>query len=336
MTPEELSAFISELGQPSYRAKQIREWLMRGVGFDGMTNLSKELRALLSEKASDGLPVIGNKLVSSDGTLKYLFSLADGQKIESVIMDYEHGASICVSSQAGCRMGCKFCASNTGGLARSLETSEMLGQLLVAQRDSGRRIGGIVLMGIGEPLDNYDNVIRFIRIASSPDGLNIGQRHISLSTCGVVPNILRLAQEDLQITLSVSLHAVSDAERDLIMPVNRKWGLGELLPACREYFDKTGRRISFEYALMKDINDDDAHADALTALLTKYFGREAPFHVNLIPVNEVAGRGFVRSRSADRFMQRLTTRHINATIRRSLGGDIDASCGQLRNRRDSI
>lgn len=331
MTHEELASFIKELGQPAYRAKQIREWLLRGVGFDGMTNLSKSLREQLIETADDGLPRIDKKLVSSDGTIKYLFELSDGQKIESVVMDYEHGATICVSSQAGCRMGCKFCASNTGGLVRSLKTSEMLGQVLVAQRDSGKRIGGIVLMGIGEPLDNYDNVIKFIRMASSPDFLNIGQRHISLSTCGVVPGIKKLMEEDLQITLSISLHATNDDERDLIMPVNRKWGLGELLPVCREYFDTTGRRISFEYTLIEGVNDDDRHADALAVLLQKHFGREVPFHVNLIPVNEVAGRGFSRSKSAERFMRRLNTRHVNATIRRSLGGDINASCGQLRN-----
>jgi len=327
----ELEEYFISLGQPKYRAKQVREWLYRGVDFDGMTNLSKDLRAKLIETSSSGIPTIARKLVSTDGTIKYLFELSDGQRIESVVMEYEHGTTICVSSQCGCRMGCKFCASNTGGLVRSLTSGEILGQVLKAQNDCGKRIAGIVMMGIGEPLDNYDNVLKFIRTVSSPECLNIGQRHISVSTCGIVPNIKRLANEDLQITLSISLHQTNDDERDILMPVNRKWGLDELMPACREYFEKTGRRISFEYTLIEGVNDDDAHADQLINLLNKFFGREAPYHVNLIPVNEVAGRGFNKTKKAERFLGRLLTRHINATLRRTLGGDINASCGQLRN-----
>lgn len=327
---EELKNFIVELGEPAYRAKQLREWLLKGAEIDDMTNLSKSLREKLKENSIYRLPKIERKLVSSDGTIKYLYRLHDGQLIESVVMAYEHGLSVCVSSQCGCRMGCKFCASNTGGLVRSLEVSEMLGQITAAAKDTGERISGLVLMGIGEPMDNYDNVMKFIRLVSDPSGMNIGQRHISLSTCGVVPGIKKLMDEDLQITLSISLHAVNDEERMEIMPVARKWCLAELLGTCREYFDRTGRRISFEYTLISGKNDDTAHADALAALLTKYFA-DTPCHVNLIPVNAVEGRGFAKSGNAANFCARLKSKHINATIRRTLGSDINASCGQLRN-----
>jgi len=330
MTRQELAQWLAGIGEQSFRADQILGWLMRGVPFRDMTNLSLALREKLEEAATDSLPEIERKYVSAvDGTVKYVFRMDDGQNIESVVMRYKHGNSICVSSQAGCRMGCKFCASNTGGLTRSLTPSEMMGQVITAQRDTGERISNIVLMGIGEPLDNYDNVMTFLRRITAPDTLNIGARHISLSTCGVVDNIYRLAEEDLQITLSISLHATDDAERSELMPVNRKWNLDQLLRACRAYFDKTGRRISFEYTLIAGKNDDDAHAEKLARLLRRYFGKDAPFHVNLIPVNEVKGRGFTASASADRFVRQLEKFHVNATVRRTLGPDINASCGQL-------
>lgn len=326
----ELASFVSSLSQPSYRAGQIKRRLLAGDGIEDMTELSKALRQTLSDIAETGLPRIERKLVSSDGTIKYLFALGDGQLIESVVMKYEHGSTICVSTEAGCAMGCKFCASNTGGLVRPLESYEMLGQVIAAGHDMGERIDGIVMMGIGEPLDNYENSIDFIRRVSSPDGLNIGQRHISLSTCGLADKIRALAGEDLQITLSVSLHAVTDEERSAIMPVNRRFNIDALLSAVKFYFDKTHRRPSFEYTLIEGVNDDEKHAAALASLLGKYFGRE-PFHVNLIPVNEVRGRGFSRPKSTLDFVRALESRHVNATVRRSLGGDINASCGQLRN-----
>lgn len=333
MTRPELADWLAALEQPAYRAAQIQSWLLKGVPFSDMNNLPRALRALLEEHADPSLPAIERKYVSAvDGTVKYVLRLRDGQLIESVVMRYKHGNTICVSSQAGCRMGCRFCASNTGGLARSLTPSEMLGEVIVAQRDTGERISNIVLMGIGEPLDNYDNVMTFLRRVSAPDTLNIGSRHISLSTCGLADKIERLAEEELQITLSISLHAVSDEERSDLMPVNRKWNLDALLRACRAYFDRTGRRISFEYTLIAGVNDDDAHARRLAALLHRYFGKDAPFHVNLIPVNEVKGRGFASSAFARRFADTLGRCHVNATVRRRLGPDINASCGQLVHR----
>ena len=331
MTLDELTVLTVEAGFEKYRARQLMEWMCRGMSFDEMTNLSRNFRGWLSENTFYALPRIERKLISAvDGTVKYAFSLYDGQVIESVVMKYKHGNTICISSQAGCRMGCRFCASNTGGLRRSLLPSEMLGQLIAAQRDTGERISNIVLMGIGEPLDNYDNVIRFLRLAGSSDGLNISLRNISLSTCGLADRIRQLAEEELPITLSISLHAVNDAERDQIMPVNRRFPIDTLLSVCRDYFIKTGRRISFEYALIDGQNDTPEHAAALAALLHRYFGSSMPFHVNLIPINEVEGRGFRRSRFAEAFQQRLTALHVNATIRRRLGPDIHASCGQLR------
>ncbi len=329
-----VTELLAELGEPAWRAGQIIEWAWRGVDFDGMTNLPVNLREKLAERATLNLPQIERKMVSSvDGTVKYLFRLADGEAIESVVMRYRHGNTICVSSQAGCRMGCRFCASNTGGTARNLEVSEMLGQVITAQKDTGERIDGIVMMGIGEPLDNYDNVLSFIRAVSAEDGLNIGCRHISLSTCGLADKIYRLAEEELQITLSVSLHACSDEERSALMPINNKWNLEALLRACRVYFDKTGRRISFEYTLIAGLNDTTAHAKRLAALLHSFFGRTAPFHVNLISLNEVDGRNYVRSDAAARFARELEGLRVNATVRRHLGPDINASCGQLRARR---
>ena len=332
MTFSELSEFVVSLGEPAFRAGQIRDWLYRGYDFSEMSNLPKTLREKLQNEAVNRLPKVYRKLVSKlDGTVKYLFSLYDGQLIESVVMHYEHGDTICISSQAGCRMGCRFCASTLKGKDRDLYPSELLGQVIVAQRDLGLRISGIVMMGIGEPLDNYDNVIRFLQLAGDPKGLGISYRSISLSTCGLVDKIYELAKLDFPITLSISLHAVCDEDRSAIMPVNNKYNMDALLTACRDYFQVTGRRISFEYTLIAGVNDDDAHANALAAVLKRYMPN-MPFHVNLIPVNDVAERGFKRGNkeAIRRFCRTLQNLKVNATVRRSLGSDINASCGQLR------
>ena len=332
--PEEIAALCRELGQPAYRAKQIFTFLSRGASVAEMSSLPKELRARLLEITEWRLPEVEEKLVSKiDGTVKYLFRLIDGECVESVLMRYEHGNSLCISSQVGCRMGCAFCASTIGGRVRDLRASEILGQVIAAEKDSGERVSNIVMMGIGEPLDNYDNVIRFLELVNHKDGLNIGYRHISLSTCGVVPGIDRLAKENLPITLSISLHAVTDEKRNAVMPVNRKWNISALLDACVRYYRVTGRRISFEYTLLGGKNDSDADADALAALLKDAFrGTGAPIHVNLIRVNEVKETSFVKgdAASAKRFAERLLSRGVNATVRRRLGADVNAACGQLR------
>lgn len=333
-TPAEIETLVLSLGEKKFRAKQICSWLWKGCGIDEMTNLSPAFREKLAEYAFVTKPEIAGKAVSAiDGTVKYLLRLCDGELIECVLMEYEHGTSICISTQAGCRMGCRFCASTLGGKKRDLTASEMLSEILTAQRDSGRRVSNIVMMGIGEPLDNYDNVIRFLSIVGSPEALNIGYRHISLSTCGIVPRIYDLAGERFPITLSISLHASNNEARSDIMPINKKYPIDMLLRACRDYFDTTGRRISFEYTLIADKNDSRENADELASLLLKYF-RGVPFHVNLIPVNPVRERGFVSGGAAkvNAFRARLEEKHINATVRRHLGGDIDASCGQLRNK----
>jgi len=301
-----------------------------------MTNIPKSLRDILTNEDIGILhyPKIVKKQVSSiDGTVKYLFELHDLQLIESVVMKYEHGNTICVSTQAGCRMGCKFCASTLGGKVRDLTAGEILGQIISAQRDFGERISGVVMMGIGEPLDNYDNVMRFLDIVGSPDSLNIGYRHISLSSCGLVDKINRLADEKYPITLSISLHATNDSERDKIMPINSKWNIDALLCACRDYFDKTGRRISFEYTLISGENDSPEQAKKLAELIKKYF-RSRPVHVNLIPLNHVDERSFRAGSRADvkTFCDTLNALGVNATVRRRLGPDIDASCGQLRHK----
>ena len=332
MTMPELTQFVTSMGESAFRAGQIRDWLYRGYHYDEMTNLPKKLREKLAVNTVDRLPTIYRKLVSEiDGTVKYLFAMQDGQLIESVVMRYEHGITICISSQAGCRMGCRFCASTLKGKDRDLYPSELLGQVIVAQRDLGERISGIVMMGIGEPLDNYDNVIRFLHLAGDPKGLGISYRSISLSTCGLVPRIYDLAKEDFPITLSISLHAVCDEERNAIMPVNKKYNMDKLLSACRDYFRTTGRRISFEYTLIAGVNDDERHAKALAAVLKQYLP-DMPFHVNLIPVNDVAERGFKRGNrdAIRRFCRMLQDLKVNATVRRTLGADINASCGQLR------
>ena len=334
-----LEAFLAELGEPKYRAAQIFSWMHRGVTIDGMTNLSKKLRETLNESAEVFFPRVEQKLVSKlDGTVKYLFALSDGNVIESVFMRYKHGNTICISSEVGCPMGCKFCASTIGGLVRKLKPSELLGQVIAAQNDMGERISNIVMMGIGEPLDNYDNVIKFLSLVGDPAGINIGSRHISLSTCGLVDRIDELAKLDLQITLSISLHAADDETRSSIMPVNNRWNIASLLDACRRYFNATGRRISFEYTLIAGKNDSPTYARRLASTLKHglYRGSKPfPIHVNLIPVNEVAETGFVRSGSdaVAEFAAILEKEGINATVRRKLGSDINASCGQLRRNR---
>ena len=326
----ELENYIVSIGEPKFRAKQIFGWLMKVRDLDGMNNVPRALTEKLKGDAFVSSVKLEEKRVSSDGTQKFLFSLYDGERIESVLMKYERGYTVCISTEAGCPMGCAFCASTLGGLSRRLLPGEMLSQVMYAQAEAGEKLSGIVLMGIGEPLDNYDNVLKFLRLVGSPDGLNIGYRHISLSTCGLVDKIYRLAEEDLPITLSISLHASDNETRSALMPVNKKWCIEELLVACRDYFAKTGRRISFEYTLAAGKNDTEKDARALSAILKKYCG-DMPLHVNLIPVN-ATGRGFSPSDRANvnRFAEVLEKNHIVATVRRHLGGDINASCGQLR------
>ena len=332
MRLDELQATFLERGLPKYRAAQVYRWLhQRGVtSFDEMTDLSKDLRAALPETFEIRSTEIALRRVSKlDGTVKYLFSLIDGETVESVLMQYHHGYSICISTQVGCKMGCTFCATGKSGFSRNLTPSEMLSEIQTAQRDAGVRISTVVLMGMGEPLDTYQNVLRFLELVSSENGLNIGMRHISLSTCGLVNRIYDLADKKLQLTLSVSLHAPNDEIRSRTMPVNRKWNVEELLKACRYYSDVTGRRISFEYAMISGVNDSDACAAELASRL-----RGIISHVNLIPVNDVTGTGYRKS-GEDRlrkFSAILEKRGITATVRRTLGSDIEASCGQLRRR----
>ncbi len=327
MTLEEMTAFLKEQGEPAFRAKQVFQWLHRGVtSFDDMTNLSKSLREKLSQTCFITAPQVERKQVSRlDGTVKYLWRLRDGNCVETVLMRYHHGNTVCVSSQVGCRMGCAFCASTIGGKVRDLTPAEMLDQVLFTQLDSGEHISNIVLMGIGEPLDNFDTVMRFLELVNHPDGLNIGMRHISLSTCGLVERIDKLAALRLQLTLSVSLHAPDDETRSKIMPVNRSVGVDKLFDCCRRYFEATGRRISYEYAMIDGINDADWQADLLADRLKGMGG-----HVNLIPLNEVAESPLKPSRRVREFQKRLEDRGVTVTVRRKLGGDIDASCGQLR------
>ena len=338
MTLAETADFLKSIGEPSFRAKQIASWLALGTPIEEMSNLSKALREKLKAITVDTLPKVEEKLVSKiDGTVKYLFSLYDGSKIESVFMRYKHGNTLCISSQVGCLMGCKFCASTIGGKVRNLQPSEMLGQIIAAQRDTGERISNIVMMGIGEPLDNYDNVIRFLELVNREDGLNIGYRHISLSTCGIVPKIRELAGVELPITLSISLHASNDERRSEIMPINNKWNIAELLSACRYYYEHTGRRISFEYTLISGKNDTALDAKELAKLLKDAFkGSGAPLHVNLIRVNPVTETGFSAGseESANLFADTLNGMGLVATVRRRLGADVNAACGQLRRNRE--
>ena len=329
MTMAEMQAAFSEMGQPTFRAKQVFTWLHRGAAsFEEMTNLSKPLREALAARYFITQPRIARKQVSKlDGTIKYLWQLGDGNCVESVVMQYHHGNTICISSEVGCPMGCKFCASTLGGLVRRLTPAELLDQVLFSQKDSGLELSNIVLMGIGEPLDNFDAVMRFLELVNSPDGLNIGMRHISLSTCGLVDKIEKLAERNLQLTLSVSLHSPDNESRNKIMPVNKRWPVEELLAACRAYFEKTGRRVSFEYTMIDGVSDSPEQAELLAKKLR---GMQA--HVNMIPLNNVAESGLRCSsrQSIARFHKILEEHGVTATVRRTLGSDIDASCGQLR------
>ncbi len=330
MTLQELKDEIAAMGEKSFKAGQIYGWLHKhaAVSFDEMTNLSKDFRAQLQKNYDIYNCAIEKKLVSVyDDTVKYLFRLNDGELIESVVMKYKYGYTICVSSQVGCKMGCKFCASGIAGFVRNLTPSEILSQVYMAQRDLGIRISHIVMMGVGEPLDNFDNVMRFLSLVSDENGLNISMRNISLSTCGVVSGIYKLMEKKLQLTLSVSLHAPNDAIRSNTMPVNDRWNIDELLKACRDYTKTTSRRISFEYAMISGVNDSDECAAELGKRLKGML-----CHVNLIPVNSVKERDYKKS-SDNRiagFIKTLEKYGINVTVRRTLGSDINASCGQLR------
>ena len=329
MTEEEIKEYLKVIGQPSFRAGQIFKWLHSGISsFDEMTNISKELRNYLDENFYIANVQIVRRFQSNlDGTVKYLYRLYDGETIESVVMKYNHGYTVCISTQVGCRMGCKFCASGIGGLKRNLTASEMLSQLTMAQIDNNIRVSNIVMMGMGEPLDNYDNSVKFLKLVSHPDGMNIGLRHISLSTSGVVDGIYKLAKENLPITLSISLHAPSDEIRSKTMPVNNKWNIETLLKACKDYQNVTTRRISFEYAMIKNVNDTKEHAKLLAKRL-----KGIMCHVNLIPANPVIETDFTKSDNLriDAFRKTLEGLGVTATIRRTLGADINASCGQLR------
>jgi len=330
MDMEELSAFIKGLGQPAFRAKQVYDWLHKKLvkDFDEMTNLPKELREKLKKESCIRSAEIVDKLISkTDGTTKYLFVLDNDSIIESVLMRYSFGNAVCVSTQAGCRMGCTFCASTLNGVECSLTAGEILSQVYAIQKDTRERVSNVVLMGSGEPLDNYDNVIRFIRILNSKEGLDIGQRHITLSTCGLTEKMKELAELKLQITLAVSLHAPNDEIRNTIMPISRKYDMDTLLDACRFYTDKTNRRITFEYSLIKGVNDSIDNAAELAARLKGML-----CHVNLIPVNDVKERNYIKSnaKTIEQFASVLSSKGIETTIRRELGSDINAACGQLR------
>ncbi len=323
---EELQAKITDIGEQKFRAKQIFDWLhvKKVTNFTEMSNLSAQLREKLENFFWINSLKIKKRLVSDiDNTVKYLYGLCDGENVESVVMEYKHGNSICISTQVGCKMGCKFCASTKAGFVRNLEPSEMLLQIYESERDSGKKINHIVLMGIGEPLDNYDNVIKFLQLISSKDDMSL--RHVSLSTCGLVDKIYDLAKLKLGVTLSISLHAPTDKLRSEIMPINDKYNISKLMTACKDYFKETGRRISYEFSLIDGVNDNRETADALIKLLK---GQNC--HVNLIPVNEIKEGAFKRSNSVEKFRQMLCDGGLNATVRRTLGADISAACGQLR------
>ena len=329
LTQPELAAIFKELGQPGFRAKQVFTWLHKGVrSYDEMTNLPKNLRDLLAEKYPINAPKVVRKQESQkDGTIKYLWELSDGNCVETVLMRYHYGNTVCISTEVGCAMGCAFCASTIGGLVRRLEPFEMLDEVLFTQIDSGLPISHIVLMGIGEPLDNFDNVLRFLKLVNSPDGMNISMRHISLSTCGLVPKIDALAEKKLQISLAISLHGPNNEIRGKIMPVNKAYDIDTLLDACRRYYAATSRRIHFEYAMIDGVNDTEAHAKELLRRL-----KGLPAHVNMIPLNHVEESPLKPSSKAAvaKFQKILEDGGVTATVRRTLGGDIDASCGQLR------
>ena len=329
MTLAEVTAALKEMGQPAFRGKQVYSWLHKGVrSYDEMSNLSKDLRNALAEKYPFTPPEVVRKQESArDGTIKYLWRLSDGNCVETVLMRYNYGNTVCISTEVGCRMGCAFCASTIGGLVRKLEPYEMVDEVLFTQIDSGLPITRVVLMGIGEPLDNFDNVMRFLELINSEEGMNISMRHISLSTCGLVPKIDELAKRKLQISLAISLHGPNDVIRDRIMPVNKAYPTEELLAACRRYFDATSRRIHFEYAMIDGVNDREEDAKELLRRL-----KGLPAHFNLIPLNHVEESPLKPSSKGAlaRFQKILEDGGITATVRRTLGGDIDASCGQLR------
>ena len=332
LNPAELKDWCVSQGLPAFRAKQLFAWLHKGATFDEMTNLSKDLREKLKAIAVDQpVDILMKRESKLDETVKFLFGLRDGNCVEGVLMKYHHGRTLCISTQVGCRMGCTFCASTLDGCVRSLTPGEMLGEITAANRylDGEERVHNIVLMGSGEPLDNYDNVMKFLRLLREPDGLCISLRSVSLSTCGLVPKMYDLANEDLPVTLSVSLHAPNDEIRRQIMPIARRWPLGEVMAAVREYVKKTGRRVVFEYALIDQLNSRPEHAVELAALL-----RELQCHVNLIPLNHVDERALrpASPEAVQRFLHTLESRHISATVRREMGSDIGGACGQLRRR----
>ena len=331
MTLEELQELMVSMGEKKFRAKQIYGWLHQhlAVSYDEIANLPKSLKEKLEPYPVTALETIDVQISKIDGTRKYLFRLSDGNMIESVLMKYRHGNSVCISSQAGCRMGCRFCASTIGGLARNLLPSEMLDQIYRIQSSTGERISNVVVMGSGEPLDNYDNLLRFIHLLTAEGGLHLSQRNLTVSTCGIVPRMYQLADEKLQMTLAVSLHASNDEKRQELMPIAKKYSIKELLKACRYYFEKTGRRITFEYSLVAGVNDRKEDALELAGIL-----KGMNCHVNLIPVNPVRERSFVRSgrEAVENFKINLEKCGINGTIRREMGSDIDGACGQLRKR----
>lgn len=331
-TLEELQTFFAQIGQKPFRAKQVYEWMHKkqAVSIDEMTNLSKELREQLKQECTyTVLKKVQVQVSKLDGTRKYLFGLADGNVIESVLMRYKHGNSVCISSQVGCRMGCRFCASTIDGLVRNLTSGEMLEQIYRIGEDIGERISNVVVMGSGEPLDNYDNLVKFITMLTDANGLNISQRNLTVSTCGLVPQIRELATHQFQMTLALSLHASSQEKRRELMPVANKYDLKDVLEACDDYFEKTGRRITFEYSLVGGVNDTDEDVEQLVQLL---HGKNC--HINLIPVNPIKERDFVQSSRpvVEEFQKKLQTHGITATVRREMGRDIDGACGQLRRR----
>jgi len=330
MCPDELEEYFESTGERRFRAKQVFSWLHKGVrAFADMTDLSLEMRDMLDGEFLITVPELVEKQVSKDGTVKYLWRVSEDDLIESVLMEYAHGSTICISTQVGCRMGCVFCPSTIGGLKRNLAASEMIDQVLFTALDAGKRISNIVLMGIGEPLDNFDNVMSFIKLITHPMGMNTGARHLTLSTCGLIENIDRLSEYSVQLTLAISLHAPDDKTRSLLMPGNRDTGVRNLIEACERYFDKTGRRVTFEYAMIDKVNDSPEHA-ALLARLLKNTGS----HLNIIKLSAVPQRTLKASpeESVARFTGVLAQKGINFTVRRSLGIDIEASCGQLRRR----
>ena len=332
MTLEELTEFVKELGEKPFRAKQLYQWMHEklAASLDECTNLPKAFKEKLAENSTyTSLRTVKMLESGIDGTRKYLFGLDDGNVIESVLMKYHHGNSVCISSQVGCRMGCRFCASTLDGLTRNLRPSEMLDQIYRIQRSTGERVSNVVVMGSGEPMDNYDNLVRFIRLLSDENGLNISQRNITVSTCGIVPKILKLADEGLSITLALSLHAPDDETRKTLMPIANSYSLSEVLPACKEYYKKTGRRLTFEYSLVGGVNDSEEDAAELCALT-----EGINCHINLIPVNPIKERDYVQSgkRAIETFKNKLEIYGKNVTIRREMGRDIDGACGQLRHR----